>query len=55
MRVIMEPAGAGFSQSSRPDGYGGLFQRAIITGPAWLTAMLARILQLVLPSTAGTS
>jgi hypothetical protein len=39
-------AGAGFSQSPRLAGYGGLFQRAsIITGFAWLTAVSTRALQ----------
>jgi hypothetical protein len=52
MPVTMAPAGAGFSQSSRPGGYGGLIQRtSIITGFAWLTAVSAR----ALPGTAGTS
>jgi hypothetical protein len=35
MPATTAPAGAGFSQSSRPGGYGALFQRAsIITGLA---------------------
>ncbi len=56
MPVTMAPAGAGFSQSFRPDGYGGLFRRAsIITGLAWLTAVPARALQRTLPGTAGAS
>jgi hypothetical protein len=45
MPVTMMLAGAGFGQSSRLGGYGGLLQRAsIITGFAWLTAMSARAL-----------
>jgi hypothetical protein len=45
MPVTMVLAGAGFGQSSRLGGYGGLFQRAsIITGFAWLTALSARAL-----------
>jgi len=56
MPVTMAPAGAGFSQSSRPDGYGGLFRRASsITGLAWLTAVSARALQRTLPGAAGAS
>jgi hypothetical protein len=56
MPATTAPAGAGFSQSSRPGGYGALFQRAsIITGLAWLTAVPARALQRTLPGTAGTS
>jgi Protein of unknown function (DUF998) len=56
MPVTMALAGAGFGQSSRLRGYGGLFQRAsIITGFAWLTAVSARALQRTSPSTAGTS
>lgn len=56
MPVTMALAGAGFSQSSRLGGYGGLFQRAsIITGFAWLTAVSARALKRTLPGTAGTS
>src|SRR5258707_8096527 len=56
MPVTMALAGAGFSQSSRLGGYGGLFQRAsIITGFAWLTAVSARALQRTLPGAAGTS
>jgi hypothetical protein len=56
MPVTMALAGAGFSQSSRLGGYGGLFQRAsIITGFAWLTSVSARALQRTLPGTAGTS
>jgi hypothetical protein len=39
-------AAAGFGQSHRLAGLGGLFQRAsIITGFAWLTAVSARALQ----------
>jgi hypothetical protein len=56
MPVTMALAGAGFSQSSRPGGYGGLLQRAsIITGFAWLTAVSARALRRTLPGTTGTS
>jgi len=56
MPVTMALAGAGFGQSSRLGGYGGLFQRAsIITGFAWLTAVSARALQRALPGLAGTS
>lgn len=56
MPVTTALAGAGFSQSSRLGGYGGLFQRAsIITGFAWLTAVSARAPQRTLPGTAGTS
>jgi Protein of unknown function (DUF998) len=45
MPVTMALAGAGFGQSSRLGGYGGLFQRAsIVTGFAWLTATSARAL-----------
>ena len=56
MPVTVALAGAGFSQSSRLGGYGGLFQRAsIITGFAWLTAVSAHALQRTLPGTAGTS
>jgi hypothetical protein len=45
MPVTMVLAGAGFGQSPRLGGYGGLFQRAsIITGFAWLTALSARAL-----------
>jgi Protein of unknown function (DUF998) len=52
MPVTMVLAGAGFGQSSRLGGYGGLFQRAsIITGFAWLTALSARALS----GTAGKS
>jgi hypothetical protein len=51
MPVTMALAGAGFSQSSRPGGYGGLFQRAsIITGFARLTAVSARALQRTPPA-----
>ena len=56
MPVTMVLAGAGFGQSSRLGGYGGLLQRAgIITGFAWLTTVSARALQRTLPCTAGTS
>lgn len=56
MPVTMALAGAGFGQSSRLAGYGGMFQRAsIITGFAWLTAASARALQRTAPGTAGTS
>jgi hypothetical protein len=55
MPVTMALAGAGFGQSSRLGGYGGLFQRAgIISGFAWLTAVSARALQRTPPATAGT-
>ena len=51
MPVTMALAGAGFGQSSRLGGYGGLLQRAsIITGFAWLTAVSARALQRTLPA-----
>ena len=54
MPVTTALAGAGFSQSSRLGGYGGLFQRAsIITGFAWLTTISACALQRTLPGTAG--
>jgi Protein of unknown function (DUF998) len=56
MPVTMALAGAGFGQSSRLGGYGGLFQRAsIITGFAWLTGVSVRALRRTLPGTAGTS
>jgi hypothetical protein len=56
MPVTAALAGAGFSQSSRLRGYGGLFQRAsIITGFAWLTAVSGRALQRTLPGAARTS
>lgn len=43
MLAAMASAGAGFGQSSRLVGLGGLFQRvAIITGFGWLTAVFAR-------------
>jgi hypothetical protein len=46
MPATMTLAAAGFGQSPRLAGLGGLFQRAsIITGPAWLTALSARALQ----------
>jgi Protein of unknown function (DUF998) len=46
MPATMTLAAAGFGQSPRLAGLGGLFQRAsIITGFAWLTAMSARALQ----------
>ena len=46
MPVTMALAGAGFGQSSRLGGYGGLFQRvSIVTGFAWLTAVSARALR----------
>lgn len=46
MPVTMALAGAGFGQSTRLGGYGGLFQRAsIITGFGWLTAVSARALK----------
>ncbi|MBO0823160.1 MAG: DUF998 domain-containing protein [Actinobacteria bacterium] len=45
MPVTMVLAGAGFGQSSRLGGYGGLFQRAsILAGFAWLTALSVRTL-----------
>ncbi len=48
MPVAMVVAGAGFSQSDRLAGYGGLFQRAsIITGFGWLTAVSARAVRRV--------
>lgn len=56
MPVTMALVGAGFSQSSRLGGCGGLFQRATIsTGFAWLKAVSARALQRTLPGTARTS
>jgi hypothetical protein len=56
MPATMAVAGAGFGQSSRLSGYGGLFQRAsIITGFAWLTTVSARALRRTLPGTAGPS
>jgi Protein of unknown function (DUF998) len=46
MPAAMALAAAGFSQSPRLAGLGGLFQRAsIVTGFAWLTALSARALQ----------
>jgi hypothetical protein len=46
MPAAMALAAAGFSQSPRLVGLGGLFQRAaIVTGFAWLTALSARALQ----------
>ena len=46
MPVTMMLAGAGFSQSPRLAGYGGLLQRAsIVTGFAWLAAVSARALR----------
>jgi hypothetical protein len=46
MPVTMGLAAAGFGQSPRLAGYGGLFQRAsIIAGFAWLTAVSARALR----------
>ena len=54
MPVAAALAGAGFGQSSRLGGYGGLFQRvSIITGFTWLTAMSARALQRTLPVMKG--
>ncbi|MGE5132680.1 MAG: hypothetical protein ACM32E_07185 [Gemmatimonadota bacterium] len=45
MPATMALAAAGFGQSPRLAGLGGLFQRAsIITGFAWLTAVSARAL-----------
>jgi Protein of unknown function (DUF998) len=56
MPVTLALAGAGFGQSSRLGGCGGLFQRAsIITGFAWLTTLSTRALQRTLPGTAATS
>jgi hypothetical protein len=56
MPVTTALAGAGFGQSSRLGGCGGLCQRAsIITGFAWLTTVPARTLQRTLPGTAATS
>ena len=49
----MALAGAGFAQSPRLNGLGGLFQRAsIITGFAWLTALSAQALRRT-PATAA--
>jgi Protein of unknown function (DUF998) len=46
MPAAMAVAGAGFGQSPKLVGLGGLFQRvAIITGFAWLTAVFARALR----------
>ena len=46
MLTTMALAGAGFGQSPRLNGLGGLFQRAsIITGFAWLTALSAQALR----------
>lgn len=46
-------AGAGFGQSPRLVGLGGLFQRAsIVTGFAWLTAVSARTLRRMAPAAA---
>jgi hypothetical protein len=46
MLTTMTLAGAGFAQSPRLVGLGGLFQRAsIITGLAWLTALFARAMR----------
>ena len=46
MLTTMALAGAGFAQSPRLNGLGGLFQRAsIITGFAWLTALSAQALR----------
>ena len=46
MPTTMALAGAGFAQSPRLNGLGGLFQRAsIITGFAWLTALSAQALR----------
>jgi hypothetical protein len=51
--VTMLLAGAGFAQSPRLNGLGGLFQRAsIITGFAWLTALSAQALRRT-PTTAA--
>ena len=56
MPAAMVLAGAGFGQSSRLGGYGGLFQRAsIITGFGWLTAVSARALRRPASGAAGTS
>ena len=53
MLAAMALAGAGFGQSPRLAGLGGLFQRAsIITGFTWLTALSARALRLSLPAAA---
>ena len=46
MLTAMALAGAGFGQSPRLNGLGGLFQRAsIIAGFAWLTALSAQALR----------
>ena len=46
MLTTMALAGAGFGQSPRLNGLGGLFQRAgIITGFAWLTALSEQALR----------
>jgi hypothetical protein len=53
MLSAMTLAGAGFGQSPRLNGLGGLFQRAsIITGFAWLTALSAQALRRT-PATAA--
>jgi hypothetical protein len=53
MLTTMALAGAGFGQSPRLNGLGGLFQRAsIITGFAWLTALSAQALRRA-PATAA--
>ena len=53
MLTTMSLAGAGFGQSPRLIGLGGLFQRAsIITGFAWLTALPAQALRRT-PATAA--
>jgi hypothetical protein len=53
MLTTMALAGAGFGQSPRLNGLGGLFQRAsIITGFAWLTALSAQALRRT-PTTAA--
>ena len=54
MLTTMALAGAGFGQSPRPNGLGGLFQRAsIITGFAWLTALSAQALRRTPATAAG--
>jgi hypothetical protein len=54
MPVTMGLAGAGFGQSARLAGYGGLFQRAsIIAGFGWLTAASARALRRIPADPAG--
>ena len=52
MLTTMALAGAGFGQSPRLINLGGLFQRASITGFAWLTALSAQALRRT-PATAA--